>query len=63
MPPEATMAAKDFFPPDCHPKIARILTTAADKACQGRAVAILCGGSRRDIARYCIPRIINFLAE
>jgi acetoin utilization deacetylase AcuC-like enzyme len=49
--------------PDCHSKIARILTTAADEACRGRAIAILCGGSRRDIARYCIPRIINCLAE
>ncbi len=49
--------------PDCHPKIANIVTKAADRICHGRAVAILCGGSRRDIARYCIPRIINCLAE
>ena len=49
--------------PDCHPKIARIVTRAAEDVCQGRMVAILCGGSRRDIARYCIPKIITCLAE
>jgi acetoin utilization deacetylase AcuC-like enzyme len=49
--------------PNCHSKIARIVAQAADKVCQGKAIAILCGGSRRDIARYCIPRIINCLAE
>ena len=48
--------------PDCHTRIARIVARAADGVCQGRAVAILCGGSRRDIARYCIPKIINCLA-
>ena len=49
--------------PDCHPRIASIVKRAADDVCRGRMVAILCGGSRRDIARYCIPRIINCLAE
>jgi acetoin utilization deacetylase AcuC-like enzyme len=48
---------------DCHPRIARIARDAADKACRSRLVAILCGGSRRDIARRCIPRIINALSE
>lgn len=48
---------------DCHPKIATIVKQAADSVCEGRMVAILCGGSRRDIARYCIPRIISCLAE
>ena len=49
--------------PDCHVEIARIARRAAADVCKGRMVAILCGGSRRDIARYCIPRIINCLAE
>ena len=49
--------------PDCHPRIAGIVKRLADSVCHGRMVAILCGGSRRDIARYCIPRIINCLAE
>jgi acetoin utilization deacetylase AcuC-like enzyme len=48
---------------DCHSGIASIVKKAADSVCHGRMVAILCGGSRRDIARYCIPRIINCLAE
>jgi len=46
---------------DCHTGIARIVKDAADTVCQGRMVAILCGGGRRDIARYCIPRIIHSL--
>jgi acetoin utilization deacetylase AcuC-like enzyme len=49
--------------PDCHGRIARTVRHAAEEVCNGRVVAILCGGSRRDIARYCIPRIIKCLAE
>ncbi len=48
---------------DCHLGIARVAKAAADEVCHGRLVAILCGGSRRDIANYCIPRIIRCLAE
>jgi acetoin utilization deacetylase AcuC-like enzyme len=48
---------------DCHARIAEIVNRTADEVCQGRAVAILCGGSRRDTARYCIPEIINRLSE
>ncbi len=47
--------------PDCHPAIARAIQDASDEACQGRLVAILCGGSRREIARQCIPRVIRQL--
>lgn len=49
--------------PDCHHKIAQIAQRTADNVCNGRLVAILCGGSRRDIARHCIPQIINCLTE
>jgi acetoin utilization deacetylase AcuC-like enzyme len=49
--------------PDCHPRIASLVKSLADRACQGRLIAILCGGSSRSIARYTIPRIINCLAE
>ena len=49
--------------PDCHVRIGRTVRRAADEVCGGRTVAILCGGSRRDVAGYCIPRIINCLAE
>ncbi len=48
---------------DCHLGFARIIKSAADKICQGRLIAILCGGSRRDIATYIIPRVIAHLAE
>ena len=49
--------------PDCHVRMARIVRHAAEQVCNGRLVAILCGGGRRDIARYCIPKIISCLAE
>ena len=49
--------------PDCHPRIARIIKEAADRVCQGRLVAILCGGSGRATATYTIPRIVACLAE
>jgi len=49
--------------PDCHPRIASLVKSLADGVCQGRLIAILCGGSSRSIARYTIPRIISCLAE
>ncbi len=48
---------------DCHAAIAAIAQHSADEVCDGRMVAILCGGGRRDIARYCIPRVINCLSQ
>ena len=48
---------------DCHLGIARIVKNAADETCQGRLVAILCGGSGRRVAAYTIPRIIDFLSS
>jgi acetoin utilization deacetylase AcuC-like enzyme len=44
---------------DCHEKIARILKRTAQDICWGRLVVVLCGGSRRDIARHIIPKVIN----
>jgi acetoin utilization deacetylase AcuC-like enzyme len=48
---------------DCHLQFARIIKKAADETCQGRLITILCGGSRRDLATYIIPRVIAHLAE
>ncbi|MBM2831307.1 MAG: Hist deacetyl protein [Dehalococcoidia bacterium] len=48
---------------DCHLKIAEIIKGVADRACRGRMVAILCGGSGRRLAAYTIPHIIAILAE
>jgi len=47
----------------CHLEIAKIIKSAADTVCHGRLVTILCGGSRRDLAAYIIPRIIALMAE
>jgi acetoin utilization deacetylase AcuC-like enzyme len=44
---------------DCHGEIARILTRTAQDICQGRLAVVLCGGSRRDMARYIIPQVIS----
>ena len=48
---------------DCHLKLARLIKGVADQTCGGRLVAILCGGSGRDVAAYTIPKIIRCLAE
>jgi acetoin utilization deacetylase AcuC-like enzyme len=48
---------------DCHVEMARIIKSTADKFCQGKLIAILCGGSRRDSATYIIPKIICILGE
>jgi len=49
--------------PECHARVASTARRAADRFCRGRVVAILCGGGRREIARRCIPQVINSLAE
>jgi acetoin utilization deacetylase AcuC-like enzyme len=48
---------------DLHIRLAEVIKTVADEVCQGRLIAILCGGSGRDTATYTIPRIISILAE
>ena len=48
--------------PDAHLLLAKELRTVADEICRGRLVVVLCGGSRRDLASYLIPRIIRILA-
>lgn len=48
---------------DCHSEIAKIIKATADTVCHGRLITILCGGSRRDLATYIIPKIITILAE
>jgi acetoin utilization deacetylase AcuC-like enzyme len=48
---------------DCHMRLAELIKATADEVCKGRLIAILCGGSTRDVAVYTIPRIIAILAE
>jgi acetoin utilization deacetylase AcuC-like enzyme len=48
---------------DCHAEIAKIIKSAADTSCNSKLITILCGGSRRDLATYIIPKIIAILAE
>ncbi len=47
---------------NCHPRLAKIFTSAAEQVCRGRLITVLCGGSSRSIATYTIPKIIACLA-
>jgi acetoin utilization deacetylase AcuC-like enzyme len=49
--------------PDVHILLANELKTAAKELCQGRLIIVLCGGSRRDLARRLIPDVIIVLAR
>ena len=48
--------------PDSHGLFAREIKRAADQLCHGRLIVVLCGGSRRDLARRLIPEVIRVLA-
>ena len=48
--------------PNAQLRLAREIKRAADKLCQGRLIAVLCGGRQRDVARSVIPVIIRVLA-
>jgi acetoin utilization deacetylase AcuC-like enzyme len=48
--------------PDIHARLAMVLKQTADEVCQGRLIVVLCGGSRRDLARRLIPSLIRVLA-
>lgn len=47
--------------PDCHEKLAKVIKATADIVCQGKLIAILCGGSERRLAAYIIPTVIRQL--
>jgi len=49
--------------PGCHVQLARELKEATDEVCRGRLIVVLCGGSRRDLARSLIPQVIRVLAS
>ena len=45
-----------------HTMMARELKRMADEVCRGRLIVVLCGGSRRDMARRLIPSVVRVLA-
>ena len=49
--------------PDLHAMLAREIKRAADQTCHSRLIVVLCGGSRRDLARQIIPQVIRTLAD
>lgn len=48
---------------DLHVRLAQELKRIADEVCRSRLIVVLCGGSRRDLARHLIPRVIKVLIE
>ncbi len=49
--------------PGLHPKLALEIKKLALRVCQGKLIVVLCGGSRRDLAKLLIPQIIRILAD
>jgi len=49
--------------PDFHILTAKEIKAFANEIAQGRIIIVLCGGSRRDLAREVIPRMIRVLME
>ena len=49
--------------PESHLQLAMAVKKLANEVCSGRLVVVLCGGSRRDLARFLIPRIIKILIK
>jgi acetoin utilization deacetylase AcuC-like enzyme len=49
--------------PGFHLRMAREIDKLAGEICDGRLVVVLCGGSRRDLASFLIPRILEILAS
>lgn len=49
--------------PEVHVQLAKELKEAADRICQGKWIIVLCGGSKRDLAKDLIPKIIHVISE
>jgi acetoin utilization deacetylase AcuC-like enzyme len=49
--------------PEVHLKLSVQIKQLAQEACSGRLTIVLCGGSRRDLARLLIPPMIKTLVE
>jgi acetoin utilization deacetylase AcuC-like enzyme len=48
--------------PEFHILLAKDLKAVANKICRGRLIVVLCGGSRRDLARHLIPEMIKIIS-
>ena len=49
--------------PELHALLASEIKKMAEEICSGRLIVVLCGGSRRDLARLIIPSMIAILAD
>ena len=49
--------------PESHLHMAREIKKLANEFCGGRLIVVLCGGSKRDLARILIPQMIKTLAD
>jgi acetoin utilization deacetylase AcuC-like enzyme len=48
---------------ESHVRLASVLKELAEELCKGRLIVVLCGGSRRDLASFIIPRVIKMLVS
>lgn len=48
---------------EVHARLALELKRLTDEVCNGRLIAVLCGGSRRDLASMIIPGVVEVLAN
>ncbi|MFC1973986.1 hypothetical protein ACFLU2_01350 [Chloroflexota bacterium] len=49
--------------PNAPVRLSQEFKRAAAQLCQGRLIVVLCGGSRRDLARHIIPQVISALTK
>jgi acetoin utilization deacetylase AcuC-like enzyme len=47
--------------PGLHARLTSEIKKLAEESCNGRLIVVLCGGSRRDLARFIIPQVIGML--
>lgn len=47
--------------PGLHARLASEIKKLAEESCNGRLIVVLCGGSRKDLARFIIPQVIGML--
>jgi acetoin utilization deacetylase AcuC-like enzyme len=48
---------------ECYLKLTRLVKGEVEKICGGKLVVVLCGGSRADVAKNVIPKMVKILLE
>ncbi|RLG92302.1 MAG: histone deacetylase [Candidatus Hecatellales archaeon] len=48
---------------ECYIRLTKLVKDVAEKVCDGKLVVVLCGGSKPDIAKNIIPKMVKILLE